>query len=307
MKLRLTRRLVAVSVVSVVAVAVGATALAGHLADGVKSYTGCLVPNDGVIIKVKEGDAPESACTAGQTQVHLSGGDITKISVTGALTGGGENGEVTIGLKPEFSVPQGCAAGQVAEWSGSAWNCGVDSDTTYTAGTGLDLSSGNEFSIEPAYRVKNTPDCSGGQFATGFDSGGGIVCAAPSAGSIATFQERQANFLAGDGIPDDGQWHTYVTLPVPASTYFVTGKGSLRQLDDDVGFRPQDAISCRLGNLPSEYTGFSGADNLDIAYGFALAGVVATSGEALTLQCSAANDLDLVSVRNATLVALKVG
>jgi hypothetical protein len=60
----------------------------------VKSFTGCLVPGDGVIIKVKEGNAPKSTCAGGQTQVHLSGGDISKISVTGALTGGGDNGEV---------------------------------------------------------------------------------------------------------------------------------------------------------------------------------------------------------------------
>jgi hypothetical protein len=154
------------------------TVAAGHLSAGVKSYTGCLVSKDGVIIKIKEGEAPSSPCSGGMNQVHFSGGDITKITVEGALQGGGDNGEVTISLKPEFTLPAGCLAGRVAEWNGSAWVCGVDNDTTYLAGTGLDL-TGTTFSIDEAYRVKNTPDCSSGQFATGFDNAGAITCAAP--------------------------------------------------------------------------------------------------------------------------------
>jgi hypothetical protein len=94
-----------------------------------------------------------------------------------------ENGEVTIGLKAEFSLPQNCAAGRVAKWNGSAWVCGVDNDTTYAAGTGLALTPAgpqdldHAFSIHPDYRVKNTPDCSSGQFATGFEDNGTIKCA----------------------------------------------------------------------------------------------------------------------------------
>ena len=121
-----------------------------------KSYTGCLPPGDGPIIKIKEGNSPRSACTGGAVEVHFSGGDITKISVSGALElgpNGGDNGHVEISLKPGFSLPQGCATGRVAEWDGSKWVCGVDNDTTYSAGTGLDLSAGNQFSIDPAYRV----------------------------------------------------------------------------------------------------------------------------------------------------------
>ncbi len=39
-----------------------------------------------------------------------------------------------------------CAGGQVPKWNGSAWTCAADSDTTYTAGTGLSL-SGTQFSV----------------------------------------------------------------------------------------------------------------------------------------------------------------
>jgi hypothetical protein len=82
------------------------TALAGHVTSGVESYTGCLVPGDGVIIKVKEGNAPKSACTGGQTQVHLSGGDITSVGVQagGGLTGGGQNGSASVSLRRDCAT-----------------------------------------------------------------------------------------------------------------------------------------------------------------------------------------------------------
>ena len=170
-------------VVCALVVAITATtALAGHQTSGVKSYTGCLVSGDGVMIKIKEGNSPRSACAGGQVEAHFSGGDITKISVGSGLSlpNGGDNGEVRIVLDATHSLPQNCTAGRVAEWNCSAWVCGIDNDTTYTAGTGLDLSAGDAFSIEPAYRVKNTPDCSSGQFATGFDGeGSGPVVALP--------------------------------------------------------------------------------------------------------------------------------
>ncbi len=130
MEVKLTwirRRTLALGVAAIAVATLGGTALAGHITSSVTSYTGCLVPKDGVIIKVSEGNAPKSACTGGQTQVHLSGGDITKISVTGGLTGGGDNGEVTIGLDPRFSLPQNCTApNNAVKWSGSVWTCAAD-------------------------------------------------------------------------------------------------------------------------------------------------------------------------------------
>ena len=71
-----------------------------------------------------------------------------------SLPNGGDNGEVRIELAAGQALPQACADERVAEWDSttSRWICGIDDDTTYSASTGLDLSAGSAFSIEPGYR-----------------------------------------------------------------------------------------------------------------------------------------------------------
>jgi hypothetical protein len=231
--------------VALAAIALGGTALAAQFVGDVKTFTGCLSAGDGVIVKVKQGDAPKSACSSGQTLVRISGGDITKISVTGGLTGGGDNGDVTIGLDPAFSLPQSCAAGKIAKWDGSAWVCGTDSDTTYTAGTGLDLSAGQQFSVEPTYRVKNTPDCSEGQFATGYDSSGEIVCGTPPAPTSTGVEVWQKTAGTGNAIDlPDGEGVDLVTMTLPAGTVLITAVAIVRD-ESGVG-DDQVAAHCRL-------------------------------------------------------------
>lgn len=306
---RTMRRNAALIVLVALAVVMfGGTALAGHITTNVKSYTGCLVSGDGVIVKVKEGNTPKSACTGGQTEVHLSGGDISTISVTGALTGGGDNGEVTIGLKPEFSLPQGCANGGVAEWNGTAWICGVDDDTKYAAGTGLDLSSSNEFGIEPAYRVKNTPDCSSGQFATGFDGDGGIQCASPSASGLQAYAAQlDATFaLAGE--------QTVLSTNVPAGTYLVFASVELFNEDDEdtsIGWCSIPGYATSGGPQGGAVLGHElDDDDTDLNAGnteslsLASTMTISQSGGSIELKCteSEAN----VDISEASLIALKV-
>jgi hypothetical protein len=215
----------------------------------VKTFTGCLVAGDGVIVKVKEGASPKSSCSGGQTLARLSGGDITKISVTGALTlpdgpGTGESGDVTIGLKPEFTLPGNCATGRVAKWNGSTWACGVDNDTTYTAGTGLDL-SGGAFGIESAYRLPGKACSTAGEFATGFDSNGAIGCAAPPAPSGVEVWQKTA--ATGDSIAlPNGEGVDLVSMPLPAGTFLITAVATVRD-ESGVG-DDQVSASCRLRN-----------------------------------------------------------
>ena len=52
------RRVLMLAIAAIGVAAISGTALAGHQASGVKSYTGCLTPGDGPIIKIKEGNAP---------------------------------------------------------------------------------------------------------------------------------------------------------------------------------------------------------------------------------------------------------
>lgn len=295
--------------------ALAGTALAGHLTSGVKSYTGCLVPRDGVIIKVKEGDAPAAPCVGGMQQVHLSGGDITKISVTGALTGGGDNGEVTIGLKPEFTLPSACASGQVAKWNGTAWACGVDNDTTYAPGTGLDLSVSNIFSIEPAYRVPGKTCTDSGQFARGFDSNGDIQCAAPAAaaGVEAWQATRDLTLLPkGEGVD-------LVMLSLPAGTYLVTAKATVRDLSGTAAGRGDEELEtrCRLRDssfadlpLPGSLVdiGEESMDNGPAASAIVHGLVALAAPNTVRFTCSArGGDSEPDEASDVTMTAIKVG
>jgi len=212
--------------------AISATvAIAGHVTSGVKSYTGCLTVNGGTLTQIKEGDTPLNPCGSGQVRAHFSGGDISKISVGPGLSlpNGGDNGEVTIQLDAKYSLPASCASEQVAKWNAttSTWVCGTDNDTTYASGTGISLdNTTNQFSVAPSYRVKNTPDCSSGQFATGFDADGDIQCATPSAGTVQGFSATVANVTVA-GMT------TIVSKTLPAGSYLLFGSVELVNHDND--------------------------------------------------------------------------
>jgi hypothetical protein len=268
------------------------TVAAGHLAS-VTSYTGCLVSKDGVIIKIKAGEAPSSPCSGGMVQVHFSGGDITSISVTGALTGGGDNGAITIGLKPEFTLPTGCTSGEIAEWNGTGWVCGTDHDTTYSPGIGLEQ-EGTTFHIAPSYRVKNTPDCLDGEFATGFANSGTIICAAPPAPPAATQIKAYSVHLPGVVLLSGKE--TILSLNLPAGTYLLFATVDATNNDGD----SNSNIECSLPTYTS--TDFTleqiGEESI------ALNSTITTSGGVVNLDCTEIT-ADVRVIR-ATLQALKV-
>lgn len=313
------RRVLILAIVAIGVAAIGGTALAGHVTGAVKSYTGCLVPKDGVIIKVKEGTSPASACTGGSTQVHLSGGDITKISVSGGLTlpNGGDNGEVTIALDPKYSLPQTCSNAQVAKWQGSttSWVCAADDDTTYSAGTGLDLSSGNAFSIEPAYRVPGKACATAGHFARGFDSGGAIQCAAPGAAAgIEVWSKVRPAVGAGTVIVlPKGEGVDVIEMPLPAGTFLVTAVTPVsdRNSDEEV------SVTCWLrdgafGDLPvhagwvdiGEESGGLGPTGAVMVHGL----LTLASADTVRFTCrSSFGDSEPDQAEGATMTAVKVG
>jgi hypothetical protein len=247
MKRSFRRRGLLLGAVAALVVAVaGGTALAGHINSGVKSYTGCLTTNGGTLTLIKEGTAPLKPCPSGSLVAHFSGGDITKISVSGGLTlpNGGDNGEVTIALDPKYSLPQSCADAEVAKWDDttSAWVCATDENRIYEPGTGLELVNTTIFRIQPDYRVKNTPDCASGQFATGFDSNGEIQCASTSTGIEAWQRSRgNTNLPKGEGVD-------LIMLPLPAGTYLITAVANVRDDSGTINGDEEVSVRCFLRN-----------------------------------------------------------
>lgn len=196
-----TRLLLVSATVCSFILAGAAIAIAAYPQDSVTLYTGCLTTSgtsSGNIGSVAVGSNPAKACGQNQVLIHLSGGTITQVSAGTGLSGGGNNGYVTVGVKPSYQLPQtGCSSGQfVASDGAGGWSCqsqktysgtnfalsnqscdtgqfltGFDSsglkkcanDQTYSNGTGLDL-SGNTFSLTSGYKLPQ--GCSSGQVAS---------------------------------------------------------------------------------------------------------------------------------------------
>jgi len=69
-----------------------------------------------------------------------------------------------------------CGSGQVAKWNGSVWNCAddIDTNTTYSAGTGLDL-AGTTFSVEVPLSLTGSAAFGGIISGTNLDTNGMAV------------------------------------------------------------------------------------------------------------------------------------
>jgi hypothetical protein len=158
------------AVVGLVAVAVAAAGAYAAFPDtNVDTYTGCL-NSGGQISNVAVGLDPRTSCGKNEQLIHLGGGDITKVTAGTGLSGGGDNGALTLSLADSFTLPQSCATGKIPKWDGSAWQC--TDDQTYTNGTGLDL-NGNTLSVNPDYQLPQS--CASGQVAVS-DGNNGWSC-----------------------------------------------------------------------------------------------------------------------------------
>jgi hypothetical protein len=111
----------AAGVTTLVALALATYAVAAREAGTVASYTGCL--KSGKFASVAVGDAPAEPCGPGQTQVRLSGGDVTAVTGAGGLTGGGDSGDLRLGVDPhvlQTRVAGSCVNGPAGDSSISA-------------------------------------------------------------------------------------------------------------------------------------------------------------------------------------------
>lgn len=154
------RTAVVATVVATSMAALAGVAYAVFPDSDVENYTGCLNAGGssvGTIVNVAVGDAPSRPCGHNQKVIHLGGGDITatRTASGSGLKGGTENGAASLALDDT-----GCGTGGVLKWNGTGWQCGTDSDTTYSAGTGLDL-TGSTFSVKSSFQLPQS--CSSGQ------------------------------------------------------------------------------------------------------------------------------------------------
>jgi len=141
----------------VVAAAAAGGAYAAFPDTNVDTYTGCLNTSGaagGQLGQIATGLSPLKACGSNQKLVHLSGGDITKVTAGSGLTGGGDNGAVMLSVGGGYQLPQTCSDGESPQESGGSWAC-----ATYA---GADQS------------------CASGKFADGIGSTGSLTCGAPA-------------------------------------------------------------------------------------------------------------------------------
>lgn len=285
-------------------------ALPGMAAAAVPTYTGCYSASSGTINKLAVGFTPQKACNTGDLMVSFSAGDITKISVSGGLTGGGDNGDISIALDPKYSLPQNCGLNQIPKIGAGGWTCANDENTTYTAGQGLNLSSG-AFSVSSGYQLPQ--NCSNGQVAK--SDGTAWQCGTDNVGTTEVWNTF---------VPSSSGWSSnygstlawVASLNLPAGTFIVTVT-ALDRADDNY-FTQDLFMTCALyrnkgsgGSSPAIYgdvtsDGFSVPDvNVPMVAPITMSGVInLASPSTLDLGCATIAHQHLEEV---SLIAVKAG
>jgi hypothetical protein len=152
-------------------------------------------------------------------QAFPGAGTITGVTAGSGLTGGGNSGNVTLGLLST------CANGQILQWNGSKWVCsnaGAGTITGVTAGTDLTgggnsgtvtlsldttkvprLASVNSFTAAQTI-TNNTPNTDALTVTNNAASGAGMVLSANSIGIFATANSIGATGVFGANVASSG-------------------------------------------------------------------------------------------------------
>lgn len=144
------------------------------------------------------------------------------------VTGIDQNGAVTCGAAPGGGA-SACATGQVLKWSGTAWTCGTDTDTTYTAAVGGPLTlAGTVFSIGAA-TTSTDGFLSHTDWNTFNSKLSAVTVAAPLSGSGTAASPITLSAANGttDGYLAHGDWTTFSgKLAAVATSAPLSGSGT---------------------------------------------------------------------------------
>jgi hypothetical protein len=159
--------------------------------------------------------------------VSVGAGDITGVTAGFGLEDGGTTGEVSVAVDTDViqaRVSGTCAAGESIQSidATGAVTCETDTDTTYSAGTGLSL-SGTTFSADTtALQARVSGTCSAGQAIQSIDATGAVTCET----------DTDTTYSAGTGLSLSGSTFSADTAVLQSRVTGTCAAGSsIRTID----------------------------------------------------------------------------